>query len=186
MSVRAKGRKISNFPVGVDLTSAYITYILSGVNYKILFSDFLDQIESPSAAHSMSYNTGATAVAIATASTPVKIAGTWVDQISNLFTVDGTGKVSYSGTVNAPIPITATITVDPDSGTKDITAMLYVNGAVVTATKIAVTGIAAGDKKPITLNWFYQFSTSDYVEIYLQNDTDTTDLTTTYSSLRIN
>ncbi len=135
---------------------------------------------------SLSYNTAGDTVTIAGAGTPVKIAGTWVDGGSAHFTVDLSGRVTYTGVEDLTVPVTASITCSPVSGSnKDFAVSFGVDGSVVTATETQGRA-SSGDIYTLTLVWQVTFSTGTYVETFLQNDTDTVDFTVSHAILRIN
>ncbi|PHR99262.1 MAG: hypothetical protein COA78_25295 [Blastopirellula sp.] len=135
---------------------------------------------------SLSYNTAGTVVTIASIGVPVKVGGTWVDDNSSRFTVDLSGRVTYNGLNGLHVPITLSITCDPVSGGNDDFAVsLFINGALVAPT--TTKGRAANaDIYSLTVVWQHDFTTNDYVEVFLQNDSDTTNFNVSHAILRIN
>lgn len=135
---------------------------------------------------SLSYNTAGTVVTIGSTSVPVKIGGTWVDSGSAHFTVDLAGRVTYIGVEDLTVPVTASLTCDPVSGgNKEFAVSFGVNGSVITAT--TTKGRAANaDIYTLTLVWQIEFKTNDYVEAFIQNDSDTTNFNVSHGILRIN
>ncbi len=186
MSNQSQGRRKSNFPGSTTVVAAdTFDFVSGGVNYKIPFSDLQTALGLPYTTYSMSVNNGDIAVAIAVAGTAVQVEGTWLDQLSNLFSVDGAGTVTFSGTVGVVLPINLSLICDPDVGTAiAYTVSIYINGVI--AAQSAVSSVAdAGDKNQINVQWLHNFSTADYVEVFLANDTDTADFTVTNAQLRI-
>lgn len=135
---------------------------------------------------SLSSNTAGTTVAIAAANTPVLVGGTWVDDNSSQFTVNGDGTVTYNGIGNAHVPITAALTVYPVSGSnKQHTTYVAINGSIITAS--GRVGLAsATDRQSVTPIWQYEFTTGDIVSLMTENNTDTTDLQIDHAVLRVN
>lgn len=124
----------------------------------------------------MSIESNATGTVITVAGTPVKMAGTWVDEGSSLFTVDATGKMTYTGEKDDSLNIDASVTVLAASGgEKAASAYLAINGSVVTATKKSGT-VSDVDPASISMFWRHTFSQGDYVEIYLANEDNTINL----------
>jgi hypothetical protein len=135
---------------------------------------------------SLSYNTAGTIVTIASAGVPVAIGGTWVDDNSSQFTVNGTGRVTYIGVRDLHVPIDISITADPVSGSnKDFSVCVILNGAAVAASCVPARA-STSDKISVSVPWQYTFSTNDYIEVGIQNDTDTTNFNVSHGILRVN
>lgn len=118
-----------------------------------------------------------TATTITTATTPVKVAGTWVAQIESNFTGDTTGRLTYDGSTEEVISASVSITFShAGGGTDDLAVYIAKNGSVITGSKLvrAVTGSSKGN-----VGTFFNISmdTSDYLEVFVANDSDTSDIT---------
>jgi hypothetical protein len=119
----------------------------------------------------------ATATTIATQGTPVKVAGTWVVQTESNFTGNTTGRLTYNGSTTEVVSATVSITFSHAAGgTDDLAVYIAKNGSVITASKLtrAVTGSARGN-----VGTFFNVSmdTSDYLEVFVANDSDTNNIT---------
>lgn len=135
---------------------------------------------------SLSYNTAGTTVTISSSGVPVVVAGTWIDGNSSQFTVSGTGRVTYIGVKDLHVPIDISLTADPVSGSnKDFSVCVILNGTPVTASCVPARA-STSDKISVSVPWQYTFSTNDYIEVGIQNDTDTTNFTVSHGILRIN
>jgi len=116
---------------------------------------------------------------------PTIVAGTWVDERSSQFTNTSGGRGTYNGERDLTTPIDISITVDVASGTnKSIRAYVAINGTVVTNSGKAVN-ISSGDPKELTLHWQAALSTSDYVEVFIENETDSVNATAIDGTIRI-
>lgn len=118
----------------------------------------------------------ATETVIATIDVPVKMAGTWVVGPESYFEGDTTGRMTFVGEKNARLPVDATITtLAAAGGDKIVSAYIAINGVVVSETK---KGGTASSSKPasITMIWQHTFVPGDYVEVFLENNQDTTNL----------
>jgi hypothetical protein len=118
-----------------------------------------------------------TATTIATQGTPVKVAGTWVVQTESNFTGNTTGRLTYNGSTTEVVSASVSITFSHAAGgTDDLAVYIAKNGSVITASKLtrAVTGSARGN-----VGTFFNVSmdTSDYLEVFVANDSDTNDIT---------
>ena len=119
----------------------------------------------------------ATATTIATQGTPVKVAGTWVVQTESNFTGNTTGRLTYNGSTTEVVSASVSITFSHAAGVSDDLAVYIAkNGSVITASKLtrAVTGSARGN-----VGTFFNVSmdTSDYLEVFVANDSDINDIT---------
>jgi len=131
-------------------------------------------------------NTAGTTITIAAVNTPVKIAGTWVDTRSSQFTNTTDGRATYDGGKDAVLPITIAVNAEPVSGTnKDFTIYVAINGTIVS--DYGVPGRAdSGSPVNVAVPFQEKLSTSDFVEVFLENNTDGVDFTVNGAVLRIN
>lgn len=117
-----------------------------------------------------------TETVIVSAGVPVKVAGTWVVEQESHFTADTTGRITYDGEVALNNPVDVVVTVRAASGTnKNVTAFVAVNGTVE-ANSGQVNQVDSSDPKQITLMWEVDFNQTNFIEVFVQNDTDTTNL----------
>jgi len=118
-----------------------------------------------------------TATTIGTQGTAVKVAGTWVVQTESNFTGNTTGRLTYTGSTTEVVSANVSITFShAGSGTDNLAVYIAKNGSVLTASKLtrAVTGSAIGN-----VGTFFNVSmaASDYLEVFVANDSDTSDIT---------
>lgn len=128
-----------------------------------------------------------TETVISVASTPVKIAGTWaVFAETSKFAGDGTGKLTYKGPKPVEVPVTASFTGSPVTGTNiPITYHLYKNGSKVTNAE-QENIITSTSPKNTTLIWQLSLVTDDYLELYVSNDSTTSNVLVSDVTFRIN
>lgn len=108
--------------------------------------------------------------------TPVKVDGTWVCQEESYFSCDTTGRLTYIGEKNAIESITIAFSIlGASGGDKQASGVIAVNGVVIPETRVQVTTnsskAAAG-----TCVWERNFTNGDYVELFVENNQDTTNL----------
>jgi hypothetical protein len=113
---------------------------------------------------------------VATINVPVKVAGTTTSGVLSGFTMPSNNRLTYTGTssvtVFASVSFTAYRTAGSDA---TIEAVVYKNGTtpqVNTTTKTLITldrasGLSQG---------FITLATNDYIELWLVNTTDATDV----------
>ena len=126
----------------------------------------------------------ATETTISTVSTPVLVSGTW--SVISTHQMGGTaaGRLTYSPTDVALVKVSAAATVlMASSGSKVVTAVLAKNGEVIAASSSATaTDILPAD---IAFSWELDLSNGDYLELWVSNDSDTTNLVVSDAELRI-
>ena len=134
----------------------------------------------------ISLTNNATATTIASSNTPVKLAGTWNLERSAQFTTDTTGRATYNGEKNAVLPITMSFTaIMASGGTDSITFYVAINGSIV------VNSGASNDHNSstagrTTMPWQYEFTPGDFVEAWVENNSDTTDVLVTDAAIVVN
>ena len=127
----------------------------------------------------------ATETTISAANTPVKAAGTFVVERESQFTSDTTGKIIYDGERDLVTPIDITTTISAVSGTnKDITVYLALNGTVITNSGKS-NRVGAADPRNTSVLWQLSMSTNDFLEIWVENNTDTINLIVEDAILRV-
>jgi hypothetical protein len=123
---------------------------------------------------------------IATVNTPVLVAGTFTVVSSAQMSGTAAGRATYLNARPAALPITASLTVEPVSGTgKTISAYLYKNGTQIAASKVPITTSATFPEN-ISVIWQDTFATNDYYEIFVENNTDALDIVVRNAVLRVN
>jgi hypothetical protein len=144
-----------------------------------------DDIEDTHKDSLMSQSSNATATVISTVSTPVKLLGSWTNESSHQFTTDATGKITYIGVKSIDINIDMSFSGAPVSGTnKDIKFYAALNGTVITNSG-AANRISSGDLSRTSLMWSTTLATNDFVESYLENNTDAIDMLVTDAVMRV-
>jgi len=133
----------------------------------------------------LSLNSNATETVISVVNTPVKVAGTWVVERVALFSGDTSGRVTSLSErgVTSPIDITATISAASGSN-KDITIYLALNGSIISNSG-ETNKVSAGDPKNTTVFWQAVLQENDYLEVWVENNTDTQNLVAESAILRV-
>lgn len=95
------------------------------------------------------------------------------------------GRITYNGEKNATLPVTATVSLEPVSGTnKDINIYLAKNGVVITASKVFTT-VSAVSPKNQSVVWQDSWASGDYYEVWIES-VDGTDVQVNTAKLRVN
>ena len=126
----------------------------------------------------VSMHSNSTATTISTTSTPVKVAGTFVSGSASSFTVDTTGKLTYTGLTTTTVRLTASVTLDVVGTNQDLTVHLAKNGTVISAAKISRI-VSASNTANVGVFYNVSVATSDYLEVFVSNATTTNNITVT-------
>lgn len=118
--------------------------------------------------------------------TPILINGTWTEEDKSQFTTTAAGRVTYTGVKGITVDISVATSIEAISGTnKDIVVYLALNG-----TEIANSGspnrVSANDPKNTSVMWQLDIVENDFVEVFIENTSDSVNLVVNKSSIRIN
>lgn len=138
----------------------------------------------PSASLILSGNTSATT--ISTIGTSVLVAGAWgIDRNSQL-TATAAGKISSSLEDTFAAALTANLNIAPVVATNQIISAYFVlNGVVISASRAQIE-VSVGLPETLTLNYGLQLKKSDYIEVFIANDTSTDNLLVSSATLKAN
>ena len=123
-----------------------------------------------------SLNSNATETVITVQGTAVKVAGTWVGERESHFTADTTGRITYNGERPLTTPVDITTIVNSASGNnKDISVCLALN-AVVIANSCKANRVSSTDPASTTVLWQLTMVQTDFLEVFIANDSDTVNM----------
>ena len=131
----------------------------------------------------------ATETVITTSSTDgsnaVLVAGTWVVTDVSQTTGNTAGRLTMDLEHEQSIPVMASISVEPASGTSiGVSIYLAVDGTVVAASRRATTA-SAGSPTSVTLPWTVDFAEGQFVEMFVENNDNTTNILVSSAVLRL-
>jgi hypothetical protein len=121
---------------------------------------------------------------IAAVDTPVKLAGTWTEEHASQFTTDATGRITYAGVKDTHFDVTFSFTGSPVASTKNYRYYVALNGATIANSAAANTSSSSVPGRT-TLAWRLELSTGDYLEAWVENNDDATDMLITDAIMRI-
>jgi hypothetical protein len=101
-------------------------------------------------------------------------------------TVSTAGRVTYDGANDKEVTVDINTTIITASGSAiDVTVYLAKNGSVIANS--ARSSEDAGATAPVNtlVTWLLSLSTDDYLEIWIENNTDTTNLILQDAVLRV-
>ena len=122
---------------------------------------------------------------IVSVDTPVKINAVWVDEGSSQFTSISDGRSTYIGEKGLTVPVTVVISILATGGDKQVSGYIAINGSVIPGSAIQTTasGTKAGNE---TCIWQQTLNPNDYIEVWIENNSTTDDLTAVHAVMRIN
>jgi hypothetical protein len=133
----------------------------------------------------LSMRANATATTIAAINTPVKVAGIWVIERQSIFTCTTAGRATYNGERDIVIPVDITLSAAPVSGTnKTVKIYLAKNGTAIANSEM-LSRIDSGDSKNISTMWQLSITTGDYLEVFVANGSDTTNILVSDALFRV-
>lgn len=125
----------------------------------------------------VAYLTASALTNIAAANTPVKIAGTTTaDSLNERFS-HSNNRLTYTGQGPALVQVTAAVSVNASSNNKQFTVWIAKNGSVVTGSGVTVFVGSVADVRAVTSTILVELQTNQYVEAWIENDSDGTDVT---------
>jgi len=114
------------------------------------------------------------------------VAGTWVVESTSRMTGTTAGRVTYDGARDDRLPITSSVTVEPVSGgTQLMGACIAINGVVI-PNSLRTGAAAPNGPTSLTIPWQETFSTTDFVEVFVSNESGTTNVLASSAIHRIN
>lgn len=145
-----------------------------------------DDIEDTRQDGLLSMQANATDTVIAGVNTPVLVAGTWVVQETGQMTGTTAGRLTSTSGRGAKLPITASLSIAPASGSnKTLSVYVAVNGSVIAASKRTAV-VSSTDIASVTLPWQHDLQPTDYIETFVENNTDAVDILVSSAILRVN
>jgi hypothetical protein len=181
------GVKISEFIKTTSLADGdLINLVRSGANLAITVANFKSLLGvGTNAARGMAYMQGnSTATVIVTQDVPVLVGGTWLSGAAESFGVSAAGRLTYTGISAQVFNIDAAISANSASGSPDCSLSIAKNGAAIAATKIGNRMENNHDHNLSTL-WSLSLSPNDYIELFIENNSNTVDITVTRAVLRV-
>ncbi len=164
------------------------TPLVGGITNEDPLIDFIhnDDIADtrPDALLTLTGNT--TETVITTPSVPVLVAGTWSEERSSQTTLTAAGRVTLNTGRPAILPFTASLSVEPASGTnKTIGCFFAVDGVVQTNSEVRVRA-DSNNPLAVTIIWQDEIDPAGFIEIYTTNETDTINVLVSNATFRVN
>lgn len=134
----------------------------------------------------LSLQGNATATVIAATGTPVLVAGTWVVEETGRMTGTTGGRLTHDAGAAAKLPITASVTIEPVSGgSQSMSVYVAVDGTEVANSQRTATA-SPGSPVSITVPWQENLASGAFSEVFVANDSGTTNVLVSSAIHRIN
>jgi hypothetical protein len=127
----------------------------------------------------------ATPTTITVTGTAVLAAGTWVVENTSRMSGTAAGRLTHDDARDADLAITSTVTIEPVSGAAQIMSVyIAIDGVPITNSQGSASA-APGNPASITVPWGGVISPGSYVEVWVANDTGTTNVLVTSAKHRV-
>lgn len=187
MVTRADGTKISEFLATDTLAdSDLVTLVRSSTNYKMTVGNLKTALGiGVSAPRGLLYMQGnSTDTVIATQGVPVLIAGTWSSEAATGFTATAAGRLTYTGTTTRVFKVDAHISATGASDSPTTSLLIAKNGTVIAGSEMA-TQLQNTHEESISTSWELSLVTGDYIELFIENNSNTVDILVDRAILRV-
>jgi len=154
---------------------------LSGVDYTDNKTRFVNSkgIENTAEIGNYYMTNNATATTISATNTPTKALGTTTANAINQKFTHTDNRLTYVGALIRDFQVTATVSLS--SGNNNLVGVYVAkNGVVIPSSEMYSTTSSGGKAESITCQTILELNQNDYVEIWVENNTATTNITTEY------
>ena len=134
----------------------------------------------------LSFNGNTTETVISASNTPVIVNATWVIVRQSIFTCTTGGRAtsdSERDLSGAPIDVAVGI-ISAGGGAIDVTVYLAKNGSVITASATSIS-ISGSNQAFVSIPWQDSISEDDFYEVFVENNTNTTNIIVESAKLRL-
>lgn len=162
--------------------------ILSGLTVDDALWNFFgnDDIANTRADGLLSMIDNATETVILSIGAAVLVAGTWVNVTTSQFSATAAGRLTYIGGRPAKLPVTISTAVTVSSGVnQEIHFHIHLNGSIIEESKTE-TNIDSTDIKNQTNVWQLTMFPDDFLELFVENNSTTNNVTVIDAKFRIN
>lgn len=119
-----------------------------------------------------------TETTVAAANTPLKAAGTTtLLATAQNFTMPANNRLTYTGTPDVLANVSISISMTAAANNKVVTMYVAENGTPVAASAVERKVGTGADVGALSVQYALTLSTNDYVELFVENNTDDTNLT---------
>ena len=133
----------------------------------------------------LSFVGNSTETVIASSGVAVVTNATWTVISTSQFTGTTAGRLTYNGERDLPGPVDVSCgLISAGGGSIDVQVSLALNGTVI-ATSSTPISISGSNPAHISIPWQLNLEEDDFLEVFVQNDTNTTNIIVEFCRLRI-
>jgi hypothetical protein len=136
-------------------------------------------------ANGVLYITSSTTTTIGSINTPVKIAGTTTAVNLDRMTSPANNRLTYTGSKTRKFEVTASISFTTSSNNQNISFYVAINGVVQAQTRQQRKTGSSGDIGALALSGIIELSTNDYVEVWVENNSGSANITAEFMNLAV-
>lgn len=153
---------------------------LSGIDFRDNEALFVNNVGITNSKEIAQYymNGNATATTIASTGVAYKVAGTTTNATLTSKFTHTNNRQTYIGSITRPFFISATLSVESGNNNQ-VGVYIAKNGTILTDSEVYITTSAAGRAEGATVQTLATLTDTDYIEIFVENDTSATDITVT-------
>jgi hypothetical protein len=165
---------------GTDLTGVSVR---EDVRWKF---DNINRIQDTKPDALLHFQGNATETVISTINTPVKLNAVWTVNSDSFFTGDTTGMVTYNAFPTIAVPVDISVRLfAAGGGTQDVTVYLALDGSVITGSARGVE-VSGTKGQNVSIPWQLDVSATEELEVFVENNSGTTNLVVKDGIFRIN
>lgn len=131
------------------------------------------------------YVTSAAVTTFAAMNTPVKVAGTTTSASLFRMTSPSANRLVYTGAKSRSFHVTCSLTATQPSSSKFFSFYIAKNGVVLPESRQEIKIVNSSDQGPVTLSCRVTMAPNDYIELWVENEAATTDITVQTMNLSI-
>jgi hypothetical protein len=132
----------------------------------------------------LSFNGSSTETVISVINTPVIVNATWTCIRESLFACTTGGRITSLSERDITLPMDVAVgLISAGGGAIDVTVYLALNGSVITASATSIS-ISGSNQAFVSIPWQEVLSENDFNEIYIENNTNTTNIIVESGKLR--
>ncbi len=134
----------------------------------------------------LAMNGNSTETSISVAGDAELVAGTWTVEQTKQMTGTTGGRLTFEPEVGQSLPVTVSVSAKVASGgATDVTAYIAVNDSTI-ANSAVTFEVTSSKAKSVSIPWQVEFAEDDYVEVYIANEDNTTNIIVEHIVLRVN
>jgi hypothetical protein len=160
-----------------DLNS-YLFLLQQEINSQ--FSDIVINVDSVNSVGNYYMINNTVPTVFSAVSTPTKALGTSTNNPLSINFSNGNNRLTYTGVLTKLFKVTAVSTLTTSQSNLQVSVYLAKNGVVIPESHSIITTANHNRAENVVVQSVVRLTPGDYIELWLANDTNTTDITAVY------